>query len=140
MNNKALESTARPRRHLAQLLELLGEHQVCRQLNVHRTTVQRWQRGEVDIPGCQHLAIRYLLGDLPGTDGQWTGWYFRDGLLVSPSGDKFDRGQIASFQLRMQQLKALGHEVDRLRIQVRLLEHALAQLPGAAANEARALG
>lgn len=41
------------------------------------------------------LAIRaYGWGEMPGLDRCWDGWFFRDGLLWSPDGDKFDPGEI----------------------------------------------
>jgi hypothetical protein len=49
---------------------------LLRELDIHRTTLRRWLKEEIKIPGHQHQVIRLLLGDLPGTAGQWSGWRF----------------------------------------------------------------
>lgn len=64
-----LEVDALPVRHLRQLIELVGQVRVERELNVHRTTVRRWLSGQVKAPGHQHHVIKMLLGDLPGGGG-----------------------------------------------------------------------
>lgn len=125
-----------PVHRLRQLIELIGQRRVERELNVHRTTVLRWLDGKVKIPGAQHLAIRGLLGDLPGTDGQWSGWRFHDGALLSPGGDAFSAGQVLSLVLLRQQLTAQRRELDALRLRVKVLE----TLTQESANEARATG
>jgi hypothetical protein len=129
-----LEVNRLPRKHLRLLLDTEGQRRVERLLNVHRTTVRRWLDGTVQIPGAQHLAIRYLLGDLPGTDGQWVGWRFSHGELVSPGGDRFTSGDVQAIRLQQQRNQALDHEVRELRLKVRVLEQTLDRY-GAAANE-----
>ena len=52
-----LEITARPARDLRQLIAAIGQRRVERELNVHRTTVLRWLKGSVKIPGHQHQVI-----------------------------------------------------------------------------------
>lgn len=111
-----LEINQLPVRHLSQLIDSLGFHRVSRELNVHRTTIQRWQRSEVKIPGHQHQVIKMLLGDLPGTCGQWTGWRFRDGKLVSPEGTEFSQGEVRAIPLRLQLINQLDRELTRLKI------------------------
>ncbi len=117
-----LQSTAQPARDLRALIERIGQRRVERELNVHRTTVLRWLHGTVQIPGAQVLAIRALLGDLPGTAGKWTGWRFHDGHLISPGGDAYTSGDILSLILLRQQLTAQRREIDRLRAKVAVLE------------------
>lgn len=129
-----LEMNARPPRDLRALLEKHGDKYVCRQLNVHRTTVRRWLAGRVKIPGHQHQVIKMLLGDLPGTDGKWTGWHFYLGQLVSPAGDTYSAGQVLSLVLLRQQLTAQQQEVERLRIRLAIAENAVERL-APAANE-----
>lgn len=131
-----LQSTAQPARDLRALIELVGQRRVERELNVHRTTILRWLAGTVGIPGAQHLAIKGLLGDLPGTAGKWTGWRFHDGELVAPGGDSFRPGDVLSLILLRQQLTAQRRELDALRLRVRVLE----TLTQESANEARAVG
>lgn len=110
-----LEVNRIPQRDLDHLLELLGPLAVERELNVHRTTVQRWQRGLVRIPGAKHQAIRMLLGDLPGTEGAWSGWRFWAGKLWSPGGDQFSAGDVLAIGLQRQQIQALEAEIKTLK-------------------------
>lgn len=131
-----LEINARPVRDLRSLIDLIGQHRVERELNVHRTTVLRWLKGSVKIPGHQHQVIRMLLGDLPGTCGKWSGWRFHQGHLIAPGGDAFDAGQVLSLVLLRQQLTAQRREIVKLRAQLAVAEVGAPQ----AANEARAAG
>ena len=134
-----LEVNALPARHLRQLIELVGQRRVERELNVHRTTVRRWLRGEVQIPGHQHQVIRMLLGDLPGTCGKWSGWRFHDGELLAPGGDRFAPGQILSLVLLRQQLTAQRREIEELKVKLAIAQEAVERL-APAANDARAWG
>ena len=127
-----LEINQIPGRHLRQLLELIGERRVLRELNVHRTTVRRWLKGEVQIPGHQHQAIRLLLGDLPGTCGHWTGWRFHDGELLSPGGDRYRPGDVLALVLLRQQLTAQQRDIERLRVRLAIAEEAERRHAGAA--------
>jgi hypothetical protein len=131
-----LQVNAQLVRDLKALVELIGQRRVERELNVHRTTVLRWLAGTVNIPGAQHLAIRGLLGDLPGTAGQWTGWRFHDGELIAPGGDHYRPGDVLSLILLRQQLTAQRREIDRLKTLLAIAEGGLPQ----AANDARATG
>jgi hypothetical protein len=133
-----LEINARPGRDLRALITLIGERGVLRELNIHRTTVRRWLKGEVQIPGHQHQVIRLLLGDLPGTCGKWTGWRFHQGELYSPGGDRFGPGDVLSLILLRQQLAAQAREIKALKIRLALTEEAERRLTGAA-NEDLAL-
>jgi hypothetical protein len=134
-----LEINERPRRDLRRLIELIGQRRVERELNVHRTTVRRWLSGSVQVPGAQHLAVRALLGDLPGTARQWTGWRFHDGELISPGGDRYQPGHILSLVLLRQQVSAQRHEIERLKIRLAIAEEAVERL-APAANDSRAVG
>ena len=133
-----LEINARPLRDLRALLELIGPVRVGRELNVHRTTIGRWLKGEVKIPGHQHQVIRMLLGDLPGTCGQWTGWRFHDGELVAPSGkDSFRSGDVLSLIILRQQLTAQRREIEQLKIRLAIAEEAERRHAGAANEDFR---
>lgn len=134
-----LEINALPGRHLRSLIALVGQRRVERELNVHRTTVRRWLSGAVRIPGHQHLAIRALLGDLPGTAGRWSGWRFHDGSLCSPAGDTFSAGDVLAIVLLRQQLTAQRREIDALRVQLAMAEQSLNAL-SPAANDERSAG
>lgn len=109
-----LEINEKPRRDLRQLIELIGERAVARELNIHPKTLYRWKVGKTPIPGRQHLAIKLLLGDLPGTCGKWTGWRFHDGELLSPGGDRYEPGHVLSLVLLRQQLTAQRREIEAL--------------------------
>jgi hypothetical protein len=134
-----LEVNALPGRHLRALIELIGQKRVERELNVHRTTIKRWLKGEVTIPGHQHQVIRMLLGDLPGTCGKWNGWRFHDGVFVSPGGDTYRPGDILALVILRQQLTAQRREIEDLRVKLAIAENAIEHL-APAANEARAWG
>jgi hypothetical protein len=129
-----LEINARPGRDLHALIEKIGERAVARELNVHPKTLYRWKTGRVPLPGRQHLAVKLLLGDLPGTEGRWSGWGFVRGELVSPGGDRFEPGQILSLILLRQQLTAQRRELERLQVRLAIAEDAVNRL-APAANE-----
>lgn len=132
----SLESNRKPVNDLKRLIELIGQRRVERELNVHRTTVLRWLAGRVEMPGSQVLAVRSLLGDLPGTAGRWTGWRFHDGELLSPGGDAFKPGDVLSLGLLRQQLAAQRREIERLTVHLAVAEAAQPQ----AANDNRHFG
>lgn len=134
-----LEINQIPGRHLRQLVELVGERAVARELNIHPKTLYRWLTGRTPIPGRQHLAIRMLLGDLPGTDGQWHGWRFVRGELVSPAGEAFRAGDILSLILLRQQLTAQRQELEALKVRLVIAEQAVEDL-APSANDSRAWG
>lgn len=134
-----LEINALPGRHLRQLVELIGDRAVARELNIHPKTLYRWLTGRTPIPGRQHLAIKLLLGDLPGTDGQWHGWRFVRGELVSPAGEAFRAGDILSLILLRQQLTAQRQELEALKVRLAIAEQAVEDL-APAANDARLYG
>jgi Phage protein len=131
-----LEINERPRRDLRLLIDAIGQRAVLRHLNVHRTTVGRWLSGATHIPGAQALAVRALLGDLPGTCGAWTGWRFHDGELIAPGGDRYTPGDVLGIRLQQQRVSALDHELRALRLKVKTLEKTI-DLYGPAANESR---
>jgi hypothetical protein len=134
-----LEINQIPGRHLRQLVELVGERAVARELNIHPKTLYRWLTGRTPIPGRQHLAIKLLLGDLPGTRGKWTGWRFHDGELLSPGGDRYEPGHILSLVLLRQQLTAQRQELEALKVRLAIAEQAVENL-APAANDSRAWG
>lgn len=134
-----LEINALPGRHLAALVELIGAHAVARELNIHPKTLYRWRTGRTPIPGRQHLAIKLLLGDLPGTAGRWTGWHFHQGELVSPGGDRYEPGHVLSLVLLRQQLTAQRREIEELRVHLAIAQEAVERL-APAANDSRSWG
>lgn len=127
-----LEVNAQPLRDLRALIEKIGETAVCRQLNVHGKTLYRWRTGRVELPGHQHLSIKALLGDLPGTADAWPGWRFWQGHLCSPAGETFTAGQVLSLGLMHQQLTAQRREIEHLRVRLAIAEEAERRHTGAA--------
>lgn len=134
-----LEVNRLPLKDLNALIEKVGELGVCRQLNIHDKTLYRWRTGRAQIPGRQHLAIKALLGDLPGTAGAWSGWRFWEGKLCSPAGDAFSAGQVLALGLLRQQLAAQQREIHDLKVKLAIAENALERL-APAANDSRAVG
>lgn len=134
-----LEINAQPQRELAQALELVGQLALLRALDIHEKTLYRWRTGRCKIPGHQHLAIKMLLGDLPGTDGKWTGWRFQRGELVSPAGETFRAGDVLSLILLRQQLTAQRRELDAMRVRLAIAEQAVETL-APTANDTRLYG
>lgn len=133
-----LQINAQPQADLRALIDRIGQLRVERELNVHRTTILRWLKGQVQIPGHQHQVIKMLLGDLPGTCGQWTGWRFHDGLLVSPAGDTYRPGDVLSLIILRQQLSAQQREIRELKIRLAITEEAERRHTGAANEDLRA--
>lgn len=134
-----LEVNAQPLRELAQAIELVGERPLLRTLDIHEKTLYRWRTGRCKIPGHQRQAIRMLLGDLPGTDGKWSGWRFVRGELISPAGDRFAPGHVLSLVLLRQQLTAQRQELEALRVRLAIAEQAVETL-APTANDARLYG
>ena len=134
-----LEINRLPLKDLNTLVEKVGQLGVCRQLNVHEKTLYRWRTGRAQIPGRQHLAIKALLGDLPGTAGAWSGWRFWEGKLCSPAGDAYSAGQVLALGLLRQQLTAQSREIHELKVKLAIAENALERL-APAANDSRATG
>ena len=132
-----LELPRIPQRDLERLIELEDERYVLRSLNVHEKTLYRWRTGRVPIPGRQHLAIKLLLGELPGTDGRWSGWRFSRGALVAPGGEAFQAGDVLSLGLLRQQLAAQRRELEQLQVKLAIAEHALQAYTGAANEDLR---
>lgn len=123
MTGAALEINQRPIHDLRALIELIGQRRVERELNVHRTTIRRWLDGRVQMPGAQRLAVRSLLGDLPGTEGRWTGWRFHDGELLDPEGNRYRPGEIRAIGLTKQLVDEQRRTIEKLRTRVAVLEH-----------------
>lgn len=132
----ALLSPQIPGRDLRLLVQQIGDRQVLRELNIHEKTLYRWLTGRVQIPGRQHLAIKALLGDLPGTEGKWTGWMFRRGELVSPEGVCFTPGFVRASTMQKSLISSLKQANDKLKIRLAIAEEAVERL-APAANDAQ---
>jgi hypothetical protein len=107
---------------LAQLIEREGRNTVERTLNVHRTTIKRWLNGTVKMPEGARALVEGLLGNLPGTEGKWAGWYFWKGELWSPSNQAFTAGQISAQFFERQLIKTQEREIVKLKAKLAYLE------------------
>lgn len=106
------------RRHeINDLVEWHGLTNVERMLEVHRTTIQRWCNGVIDVPVVAIIALRSLKGDFPHMEARkkWEGWRFgRDGTLYCPAGQAFQESEIRSIPLANQLISALKERMRDL--------------------------
>jgi hypothetical protein len=84
------------------------------------------------------LAIQVLLGEIPGTEGQWSGWFFKDAMLWSPENVSYTAGQIRSAFYDADRISALSREVTALRVKLAIAEQALDRFAPAANDRKRA--
>lgn len=111
--------------HLARLQELIdlhGRDTVERTLNVHRTTIKRWLDHTVKMPEGARALVEGLLGNLPGTDGQWNGWRFWKGELWAPNNQRYKAGDLAAQFYERQLIKSLQTELVKVKAKLALLE------------------
>lgn len=90
----------------------------CRDFfKVHRTTVDRWDSGEVTPPEAVRQCLLMLSGQFPefAARSAFAGWRFIRDYLYSPSGERFTPGDIEG--IRYQQNLEQAH-----RAQIRRLE------------------
>lgn len=81
----------------------------------HRTTVFRWlQRGAMPHAESRLLDITHN-GNLGEIHAAWEGWTMdtKSGDLLTPAGDRFSPGHIASIPYRMHQLAHLERKLNR---------------------------
>lgn len=119
-----------PAQEAFQLIEQLGHARVIYELDIHRTTLGRWLKGQVPIPASALRHLRQLAYDV-GADPEWRGWRFRDGLLHSPEGYWFTPGDLYS-------IRFLKGQIDALRAEVRTHKHTIEQVKREAAQRDRA--
>lgn len=106
------------RRHeINDLVEWFGIIEIERLLEVHRTTIQRWCNGTVNVPVVAIIALRSLKGDFPHmeADKRWSGWRFgRDGTLFEPNGTPHTSAEISAIHWQTQLVAALRQQVAQL--------------------------
>lgn len=124
MINIAKRNDAADRREVAELIGLFGAARTERLLDVHYTTVRRWERGEVTPPKAVLIALRGAVhGTLPGMDSvksPWKGWAFAaDGLLYSPEGRGFTPGNLRAIEYKDDLIKDLQRTAYTLREEVK---------------------
>ena len=97
---------------------------LCKQLGVHRTTVQRWLRRKT-IPKAMYVLLDLLHnGSLARIHRAWAGWKLcpRDGVLIPPNGSRpFAPGHLFAMQLNYQRIAAMKTQIRELRDQVQQL-------------------
>lgn len=126
-----------------EICDLVCHHgivEVERLLEVHRTTIQRWCHGHIEVPVAAIFALRALKGDFPHMEAskEWSGWHFgRDGKLYDPSGRWYTEGEIRATQFANQLLDANRETIQSLRQQVDRLQAQLDRYD-IAANERKA--
>lgn len=103
-----------PLQEVHDLVERIGERRALYELNVHRTTLGRWLKGQVPVPAAALRHLRQLAYDV-GADPEWQGWRFRDGLLHSPEGYEFTPGDLYAIRFLKGQISALQTEVRTLK-------------------------
>lgn len=133
-----LDVNQRPWKDLNALIDRIGEIAVLKGLNIHEKTLYRWVTGRGQIPGRQHLAIQLLLGEIPGTDGKWSGWFFKDGQLWSPENTPYTSVAIRASFYDAMRIFALQNAVDALRVKLAIAEQALDGFAPAANDRLRA--
>lgn len=101
-------------RDLRALIELRGREPVERLLGVHRTTVTRWLDGSVRMPEHAQLMVSMLLGNMPGTDGQWEGFRFWKGKLYCREWrEGFTAGEVVGIPHLHQRIALLERLLDQ---------------------------
>lgn len=133
-----LEVNRQPFTDLQKLLECEGSLRVQRILGVTEKTLYRWMTGRFKIPARQHTAIRIALGEYPGTDGQWSGWIFRQGKLWSPENVSFTQGQLRAALYDQDRISSLQRQVEALQVKLAIAENALDAYAPAANERMRA--
>lgn len=111
--------------------DLVAHHgltNVERFLEVHRTTIGRWCKGQIPVPIMAIVALRALKGVFPfmEADKTWEGWRFgRDGKLYDGAGRWYTEGEIRSTQYttpliedQRKLIVELREQLDRLQAQL----------------------
>lgn len=117
------------------LVSDLGMYRSEELLNVHRTTIQRWMRGESRVPDSAIYALRGVTkGQLPGqSDTTWQGWIFgKDGNLYDPTGRPFHVGDLMAQQYERQLIKAQQARIRELEAKLARAEAYAARFDPAA--------
>lgn len=121
-----------------EIIDLVAEHgliQVERYLEVHRTTIGRWCKGQIPVPIMAIIALRALKGVFPfmEADKTWEGWRFgRDGKLYDPSNVWYTEGEIRAIQFKDPLIRSQGELIMELREKLDRLQAQIDQHDSAA--------
>lgn len=96
----------------------LSTEQCSAYLGVHRSTICRWESGDVAIPKTEYEVLRLLVRTAAQrlSHKHWDGWFInRDGELVSPDHKRLSvkPGEINSLPALYARLSALELEISR---------------------------
>ena len=133
-----LDCNRKPYSELKTLIDREGILSVQRILGISQKTLYRWVTGRYQIPGHQQTHIRIWLGEYPGTDGQWSGWIFRQGKLWSPENVSFTQGQLRASLYDADRITSLQRQVQALQVRLASAENALDAYAPAANDRKRA--
>lgn len=109
-----------PTTELEYLIDAVGGRAYAEDLcRVHRTTMGRWLSGKIKPPAAALATLRAAAwGQMPGRDRTWDGWFFRDGLLWSPEGERFDAGEIRALVYMRKVITAQREQIVTLERQI----------------------
>lgn len=128
-------SSAQTMPDIAALIDAIGPAAVARLCGVHRTTVRRWQSGQVTPPASAvALMVAEQSSHRPGP--QWSQWRLYGGHLYTPAGVAYTPADIEGIFWQRQIVRALEQENAALRAQVERLRVQLASPGPMAANDA----
>lgn len=97
--------------------------ELARLCQVSLKTATRWKNGQTVPPATAILVLRLKYhGDLGVLSGEWEGWYYRDGTLISPDGWRIDRNDALAVPLLHGHIKALQAQVADLEAREEALE------------------
>lgn len=99
------------------LVEHHGLTRIERVLEVHRTTIGRWCKGQIPVPISAIIALRALKGVFPFMEAgkTWEGWRFeRDGTLYEPNGTPHTEREISGIHWQHQLLATLQAQIKEL--------------------------
>lgn len=93
---------------------------------VHRSTVARW-RATGKYPAAVRRLAALERGELELLCFHWAGWRLdvREGVLVSPEGERYTPGVIRALALRSQQVGALQRQLETKPVGFAQAMHAL---------------
>ena len=102
--------------------DLFSVEDFMRIFEISKRTVQRWLETGAPTHALRHLAL--LTGAvLPSA--KFRGFYLRDNGLYTPSGHRFDAGQLETIAWHHQELNLLRREVRRLETESERVIHQL---------------
>lgn len=105
---------------VARLVDCLGEARAIALAGVHRTTLARWQSGDVQIPAAAYAVLRFHVdGVPPGCRDAWRGFSWHGDSLTCPDGRTTVTAQeIAGLHYQRAHIAALERKCAALEAQL----------------------